>query len=367
MVTPMVVHSALAEESKSVVQDVKMAASSEGGAAVVLHPLVVINISDHHTRFEAMRLFPEATARNACRSSESAAVPLTDESGNVRVVGILLGEQDGRTVEVCHSFELSGRVLAENKSTQIDVEFMQQRIEQYKQIFPRYAVVGWYSTATSVNEDDLRLHTDVFSVLNESPVLLVINPSARFGADLGPGSNAKRVSTSSGQTAIVAYQTELHMDGEEFTKTFAPVPHRFASADSERIAVDHVTRHAIPGGGDSVSSTVVHLTTLRRSILMLESRVNVIVRFLEATASGEIAEDHELLRKVYGVCARLPAMNSVQFTRAFEGEYNDSMVVSYLSGVTKSLCAMNDLVGKFNLAYEKPSSSEARRKGPYLL
>ncbi len=118
----------------------------------------------------------------------------------------------------------------------------------------------------------------------------------------------------------------------------------------------------MPGGGDAVSSTVVHLVTLRRSICMLQSRVKVLVRFLQATASGEIPKDHALLRQVFGVCARLPAMNSAQFKHAFQGEYNDSMVVSYLSGVTKSLCALNDLVGKFNFAYEKNSSSDVRRE-----
>lgn len=353
MVKPVVIHKASRASARTVVKDAEVA-GSEGAAAVVLHPLVVVNISDHHTRFEAMRMFPDAAARNACNNTELAAEPLNDEKGNVRVVGILLGEQEGRTVEVCHSFELPGKVSGDLKTTNIDVNFMQQRIEQYKQIFPRYAVVGWYSTAPAVTEDDLRLHADVFSVLNESPVLLVINPSERKHA-------------SGGQSAIVAYQAELHMVDNELTKMLAPVPYRLASADSERIAVDHVTRHAISGGADAVSSTVAHLAALRRSVVMLLSRVKVIVSFLNATASGEVAEDHELLRKVSAVCARLPAMNSTHLSQAFQGEYNDSMVVSYLGVVTKSLCAMNELVDKFNIAYEKPANSETRRKGPYLL
>lgn len=374
MVTPMVVNPSVPHmEPKAVVRDATF--RSEGSVAVVLHPLVVINISDHYTRFAAMRMFPEAAARNACSNPALAAQPLTDAEGNTKVIGILLGEQEGRTVEVCHSFELPG-LISEVGNTNVDVEFMQKRIEQYKQIFPSYAVVGWYSTTARVTEDDLRLHTEVFSVLNESPVLLVINPKEctnAFGdrnvTNAGSSSSAPPRGRLRGQApgAIVAYQAELHMVGDVLTTMLAPVAHSFASADSERIAVDHVTRHAVPGGGDAVSSTAVHLATLRRSICMLKSRVDVLVRFLQATASGEIPKDHELLRKVFGVCARLPAMNSPQFSRAFQGEYHDSMVVSYLSGVTKSLCALNDLVAKFNFAYERSSTSDVRRRSGFLL
>ncbi len=340
----------------------------ESSATVVLHPLVVMNISDHQTRFNAMKIFPEAAQRNSLLSDENKAIPLIDANGNVRVIGVLLGEQDGRSVEVCHSFELHGHVSDDGK-TVVDIDFMQKRIEQYKQIFPRYTVVGWYSTGTTVVEDDFDLHTTVFSVLNESPVLLVINPDECNRAGGGPsvGSTSTRDASMVGrQSAIVAYQVELRLSGEELTPLLVPVPHRFASADSERIAVDHVTRHAVPGG-DASSSTVMHLGTLRRSIIMLQSRVQVIVRFLEATKAGEIPEDHELLRKVYGVCSSLPVMNSDTFSEAFEGEQNDSMVVSYLSGVTKSLCAMNDLVTRFNLAYEKTPITDAKRKAHYLV
>lgn len=56
-----------------------------GSVSYALHPLVVINISDHHTRVTAQR--------------KDASVPL-------RVFGILLGEQTGRRVEIANSFEI---------------------------------------------------------------------------------------------------------------------------------------------------------------------------------------------------------------------------------------------------------------------
>ena len=342
-------------KSKQVVREEKVS-GTESSATVVLHPLVVMNISDHQTRFTAMKIFPEAAQRNSELSAENRAIPLLDKQGNVRVIGILLGEQEGRSIEVSHSFELHGRVN-KNNETIIDTEFMQRRIDQYKQIFPKYSVVGWYSTGVQVEEDDFRLHTKIFSLLNESSILLIINPKE---------CNRFNNSSVGAQNAIVAYQIELHLSNDELLPILVPISHRFASADSERIAVDHITRHAVNGGNVS-SSTIMHLNTLRRSIIMLQSRIQVIIRFLHATSNGDINHDHEILRLVFGVCASLPVMNSDVFSRAFEGEHNDSMVVSYLSGVTKSLCAMNDLVSKFNLAYDKTPITDAKRKAHFLV
>jgi COP9 signalosome complex subunit 6 len=347
--------------------------------SLLLHPLVVINISDHFNRFAAMRLFSHP---HAPFDGEPRPPVLVDCHGNIRVIGILLGNQDGRTVDISHSFELPGKLAnnyPDDHTVIVDVEFAQLRIDQYKQIFPDYHVVGWYTTGSVVTDDDVRLHRDVFSVLNESPFLMLVNVAACMKSLAGRLTSAREASphpvassSSSGRpagmletaasmvrgapnptSAIVIYQAELRSVESQLRNVMVPVPHRFASADSERIAVDHVTRHAVPGGGSSSASQ--HLGSLRRSVRMLSARIDVLVRFLDASAKGEIPKDHALLRNVAAVCARLPAIEAEEFATAFKEEHHDSMVVSYLSGITKSLCAMNELVDAFQFVYDKPS------------
>lgn len=341
-------------------------------APVILHPLVVINVSDHYTRFAAMRMFPEATARNAAADPSAAAHALSDSHGNTRVIGILLGVQSGRTVEVCHSFELQA-TMSDDNLTVVDLEFMQNRISQYKQIFGQYNVVGWYCTGSEVSAEDLRVHTDVFSVLNEAPILLVMNPGS--SGTVGGSSSSKAPARPSGSdyrpthspNVLTTYQMELRVVNDLPKMLLAPVPHRYASEDSERIAVDHVMRHAVPGGGDGTSSTALHLWTLRRSIKMLKNRMELLVAFLEATASGSIEVDHALLRRVAGVCARLPAMDCKEFSEAFADERQDSLVVTYLAGVTKSLCSMNEAVDMFNRSSERGAAAgTSKRRGCFL-
>jgi COP9 signalosome complex subunit 6 len=335
---------------------------------LLLHPLVVINISDHFNRFAAMRLFP---GRAAAPGLEHPPPPtLTDPAGAIRVVGLLLGAQSGREVDICHSIELPARANgADGSATDVDTVFIQTRVEQYKQIFPNYHVVGWYATGAAVTDDDLRLHTDIFSVLNESPFLLLMNVDActsslagRLGG-AGPSALAAAASAPAAPAAgaITMYQAELHVAAGGARTLLAPLPHRFASADSERIAVDHVSRHAVPGGADG--SATQHLSTLRRSVQMLNARVDVLLRFLAATQAGEVPVDRPLLRRVAAVCARLPSVETPEFAAAFCHEQTDAVAVTYLCGLTKSVCVMNELVDNFLRAgYEKSGAVGARRR-----
>lgn len=323
--------------------------AGDSGTRVVLHPLALMNIADHHTRFVALDLFPlPANAPDADAADRPTF--LRDAGGRPWVVGVLLGTQDGAAVEVCHSFELPARTGPAGE-TIVETDFLRRRLEQFRQIFPGYAVVGWYSTKASVSPDDLRLHTGTFDGLTEAPVLLAVHPSA--GAARAGAADAD----------VRAFQAELRQVGNALQPVLARVPHSFASAEAERIAVDHVTRHAVPGKGDAVSNTVAHLTALRRSIAMLQARVAVIGKFLAAAEEGGVPKDHAILRQIAGVCARLPAVSSPQLDKAFRGECDDSTVVGYLSGVTRTMCALNDLVAKFSFAYDKPVSNDHRRKG----
>lgn len=67
---------------------------------------MLINISDHHTRTKAN----------------------TGSTTAVKVLGILLGSQDGRTVDISNSFEIKYEQTAEG--VQLDQAFLVKRQEQ---------------------------------------------------------------------------------------------------------------------------------------------------------------------------------------------------------------------------------------------
>lgn len=347
------------------------------GASIVLHPLVVLNVSDHYTRFDAHRRFSVgAGSSSKDQSPTSHSNDLEDSQGNPRVIGILLGLHHGRVIEICHSVELTATKRPDG-SIKVDRNFMQSRLEQYNQIFGQYVVVGWYTTGSQVSTDDLRLHEEVFAPINEAPILLMLNTTTAthntFGNGEGSSAMQTDISDSTASTnghhpsTLTTYQLELKVVNDKPKKMFVPVAHRYASEDSERIAVDHVMRHAVPGGDHGTSSTALHLSNLRSSITMLHNRLQCIIGFLEATASGKIPTDHDLLRQVSATCARLPALDCKEFSEAFAYEKNDSLVISYLSGVTKMVCLLNDTLDKVTrLNIGAPAAGSARRRGAIL-
>ena len=85
-----------------------MAASSTSNLTFKLHPLVILNISDHHTRVKTQ----------SHHSSASASPP-------PRVFGCVIGVQRGRTVEIFNSFEL----LFDPVTMSLDRPFLEKKQE----------------------------------------------------------------------------------------------------------------------------------------------------------------------------------------------------------------------------------------------
>jgi COP9 signalosome complex subunit 6 len=84
---------------------------------IKLHPLVLMNISDHLTR---SRLLHGETAH---------------------IVGALMGSQEGRTIQLTNSHE-----VPLESSDRIDKEFFIKKQALYKQVFPELEFQGWYTS-----------------------------------------------------------------------------------------------------------------------------------------------------------------------------------------------------------------------------
>ena len=78
--------------------------SSSSGLVLQLHPLVLLNVSDHWTR---MRM---SAGGSSNRQDENGNTNKSKDNGTAvgspRVVGCLLGTQHGRVVEIVNSFEM---------------------------------------------------------------------------------------------------------------------------------------------------------------------------------------------------------------------------------------------------------------------
>ena len=131
------------------------------------------------------------------------------------------------------------------------------------------------------------------------------------------------------------------------------------SIESERIAVDHIA-HILPTGSSSSGSAFAqHVGTQYTAMSMLAERVEVITKYLSAVSAGTVPADHELLRQCKSLCERLPALNTERFDDEQMRDFNNTLLVAYLGVITKGTSVVNDVVDKYNTAYDKHS----RRRG----
>eukprot|EP01097_Dermamoeba_algensis_P009957 TRINITY_DN717_c0_g1_i5.p1 TRINITY_DN717_c0_g1~~TRINITY_DN717_c0_g1_i5.p1 ORF type:complete len:310 (-),score=49.89 TRINITY_DN717_c0_g1_i5:259-1188(-) len=286
---------------------------------IFLHPLVIISISDHFTRTK---------------------FAINNKDPNPRVVGALIGTQAGRNIEIFRSFEAflipgpGGRQL-------IDKSYLLKKSTQLKEVHPSYDFLGWYSTGDGAKDDDLEIQKQLLDI-NENPLYLIINPL----------SQTTTLGSSSRELPISIYESGYQLINDEPRLLFSKVTYKIETTDAERISVDYVANATI-SGGDENSSLNSHLKGMHNAVKMLNMRVKILSSYLQAVSDGKVPADHALLRQVASLINLLPAFDSARFRQDLLHEYNDVLLVTYLSALTKSVSLTSDLVDKFNVAYDK--------------
>ncbi|KMQ86915.1 cop9 signalosome complex subunit 6-like protein, partial [Lasius niger] len=120
--TPMEIDEDTSERNPKVSGSVKVMASSGtvGSVSISLHPLVIMNVSEHWTRLRAQ------------------------EGSDQLVYGALIGKQKGRNIEIMNSFELLFTCIGDDVI--IDRDYYNTKEEQFKLVFSEMDFLGWYTT-----------------------------------------------------------------------------------------------------------------------------------------------------------------------------------------------------------------------------
>eukprot|EP00039_Didymoeca_costata_P023651 m.7811 g.7811 ORF g.7811 m.7811 type:complete len:305 (+) comp3780_c0_seq1:133-1047(+) len=300
------------EQGSPASEDV-LSATASGSLNVKLHPLVLINASEHFTRVRA-------------------------QTGNfeTRVFGALLGVHSGRQAEVFNSFELVF------EGTALDTEYLRQKSEQFKEVFPNLDFLGWYTNGVTATAEALAIHAQM-TPFNETPLFMLLNTS--------PSPAARELPLHFYESVI-----EIGIDDKQ-KMLFVETGYTLATEEAERIGIDHVAK--VKGHTTSTASEVTHhLTAQHSAVDMLFQRIKIIVKYLNAVKSGELPADHEVLREIRGICSRLPNQDSNPTV-----EVNDVLLVSYLATLTKGCNAFEEMLGKLSIVHDR---SGARRGRPFF-
>ncbi|KER21584.1 Mov34/MPN/PAD-1 family protein [Opisthorchis viverrini] len=287
-------------------------ASGSGSICVRLHPLVVLNISEHWTR-------------NKVKENSPAVV----------VYGALLGKQEGHYVEITNSFEL---LLDEEPHMAVNADFYGTRESQCKQVYPDLDIVGWYTTGGPITEHDELFNRQVDTAfsnldsfiqmqeLNESLIILKLDPLHSCGEQL----------------PVRIYESVVDNDGRIH---FRQVLYTLATDEAERIGVDYVARISMTSTGQTSSMTAEHLLGNYQATQMLYNRLSLIRAYVSAVAAGELPVNRARLREINALTKRLSLLSSVtgvgdrpsEIKEHLYRQANDVCLASLLASLTQGL------------------------------
>ncbi|KAI8333210.1 maintenance of mitochondrial structure and function-domain-containing protein [Choanephora cucurbitarum] len=309
------------DTNTSIVLDIQ----SSSGLSISVHPLVLLNISDHYTRTKLQN-------------------PSIVENGIL--YGALLASQSGRDIDIINSFELLS--ITQGQPVELDKSYLVYKLEQLKQVFPQLDFMGWYSLGSTPNETDLKLH-EQFLQINESALFLQLDPSS-----LVTDSNIR-------DFPVSIYESIFDIVNERTRLAFIKAAYRVETGEAECIAVDHVAKPSTSSADTGLGNTLIaHLTTQRNAIAMLHTRIQFLLRYLQDAESGQIPMDHDIVRQISSLCRRSPILEKKAFETQFSTEHDDVLLVAYLATITKGLNTVNDLVDKLNLVNGGHSSASSK-------
>ncbi|KAL1956250.1 hypothetical protein VTO42DRAFT_7510 [Malbranchea cinnamomea] len=363
------------------------AKSTDSGFHVLLHPLVLLNISDHITR-HAVR----------------------EQTGPI--VGALLGQQQGRNISLEHVFEC--KVLTEGENTILDQSWFDTRLKQFKDVHkdPPLDLVGWFTVTppTGPTPAQVPIHRQILENYNETAIFLGFHASGleNMASPVGKLPLTIFESLYEGDNADDGDRT-MEIDGQQPTLSlrFRELPYSIETGEAEMIGVDFVASgsgnaSAIPTQTDKQTTTdeskgkkkrkdatepeeaaikedtlplsrededlIANLTTRLSAVKVLGSRLKLIQAYLVQISQNSQSRSsdpsaprpsHTLLRSIYSLLAHLFVINpgtTDEFASESLAQANDVALVGLLGSLGESVQQMRELGRKWAV------TSSVRRK-----
>ncbi|KAJ5702447.1 hypothetical protein N7488_009995 [Penicillium malachiteum] len=360
--------------------------TSDSDLHIQLHPLVLLTISDHITR-------------HAARQQQG------------RVLGALLGQQNGQVITLEHAFECP-TATGPNGEVLLPAEWFEERVKQFKDVHkaPPLELVGWWSTSpvTGPDASHLPVHRQLLQDYNESAIFLAFHPSQLQASE---SHNAKLPltiyeSVLEGGNANDASK-DMQIDGEESVPglRFRELRYSVETEESEMIGVntivqnsgtaaaetnmtssntaassnDQQTKRAKKSAAKSTSGLtqeeeelIGNLTTRLNAIRTLESRISLMKSYVssicsdpENASSTSPAWSHPLLRDINSLLAHLELLSpSEQSSFATEAlsQKNDVLMASLLGRMGEGVKNLREVGYKNTIVRAQRQSTSMQKK-----
>lgn len=286
--------------------------------SVVVHPLVLLSVTDHASRVSI--------------------------SARKRVVGVLLGQDNGKSVNVANSFAVPFEEDEHDAKTLfLDHDYIENMMEMFKKVNAREKMVGWYHTGPKLRSSDLEIN-ELMKRFTPNPVMVIIDPRRD---DVGIPTDA-----------YLAVE-EIKDDGTATQKTFMHILTMIEAEEAEEVGVEHLLRDihdttTLGSLSDRVSQQLASLKGLHRRLVDIRD-------YLAAVLRGELPVNHEIVYELQNVFNYLPDLEKPETVRSFRVANNDRLLIVYLSSLIRSVIALHALVNnRLEMARGEHSGTDAQ-------
>ncbi|CAG8954917.1 hypothetical protein HYFRA_00008605 [Hymenoscyphus fraxineus] len=285
---------------------------------VSVAPLVLLSVADHYGR--------------------------SAKGSRKRVVGVLLGQNDGKNVRVSNSFAVPFEEEEKDPSVWfLDHNYVESMNDMFKKINAREKLIGWYHSGPKLRASDLEIN-ELFKRYTPNPLLVII--------DVQPKESG--VPTD----AYFAVE-EIKDDGTTTSKTFVHTPSIIEAEEAEEIGVEHLLRDI---RDVAVGTLSTRITNQLQSLQGLHMRLRDIGAYLQKVLNKELPVNHAILGNLQDVFNLLPNLstpktsshipngidapvqNDSELAHAMSIKTNDQLMAIYLSSLIRAITAFHDLI-----------------------
>lgn len=285
---------------------------------VSVAPLVLLSVADHYGR----------SAKNTRK----------------RVVGVLLGQNNGKNIRVSNSFAVPFEEDDKDQSVWfLDHNYIESMKDMFKKINAREKLVGWYHSGPKLRASDLEIN-ELFKRYTPNPLLVIIDVQPK---EAGVPTDA-----------YFAVE-EIKDDGTTTSKTFVHTPSIIEAEEAEEIGVEHLLRDI---RDVAVGTLPTRITNQLQSLQGLHLRLRDIGQYLKKVLDGSLPVNHVILGNLQDVFNLLPNLFTSKSSLAFDSESDtvvknnselahamgiktsDQLMSIYLSSLIRAITAFHDLI-----------------------
>lgn len=302
---------------------------------VSVAPLVLLSAADHYGR----------SAKNTRK----------------RVVGVLLGQNDGKNVRVSNSFAVPFEEDEKDPSVWfLDHNYVESMKDMFKKINAREKLIGWYHSGPKLRASDLEIN-ELFKRYTPNPLLVIIDVQPK---EAGVPTDA-----------YFAVE-EIKDDGTTTSKTFVHTPSTIEAEEAEEIGVEHLLRDI---RDVAVGTLSTRITNQLQSLQGLHLRLQDIGNYLHKVLNGSLPVNHVILGNLQDVFNLLPNLftpkassassdgndtatrSNSELAHAMGIKINDQFMAIYLSSLIRAITAFHDLIENKIQNRQQQDESEAKK------